>query len=223
MAYLIPFLDLVEIEYEFIVLEKQLELISEQIKVLVKQSEYTLEAKQKALDYYPENPEWHNNQKEHYEFVDYVLPRIFYNSYLVSLWAGFESAILELSKLINKNENSRLSIDDLRGSFIDRSEKFYDIQLNMELFNSKSQKRKIKEIYDLRNFIAHASGRFEVTKKGKTHKLKEMIKKYDGISTYHGSIILSKIFNRIAYLEIKKVVDYLLSKYKSTYHIGGGV
>lgn len=218
----LSFLDLVEIEYEFIILENQLDLIDDQIKVLVEQSEYTLEAKQKALDYYPENPEWHNNQKEHYEFVDYVLPRIFHNSYLVSLWAGFESAIFELSKLINKNENSRLHIDDLRGGFIDRSEKFYDIQLNIELFNNKAQKRKIKEFYSLRNAIVHKSGRFEIIKKGKIQNLKKIVEKYDGISTYHGSLILSKIFNKTAFSELKKVVDYLLTKYKEAYHIGGG-
>lgn len=217
MDYNLSFLDLVEIEYEFIILENQLDLIEEQMQTLIKKSEHVLEAKRKVTNYYPENPEWHEDQREHYEFVDYILPRIFHNSYLVSLWAGFESTLTELSKLINKREDIRLRLDELRGGFIDRADKFYDIFLNIQLFEDDLQKKRIKDVYEVRNLIAHANGRIESSKKRRIEKFE----KHEGVDVYQGSIVLSKIFNKKAYSEIKSVVNSLLLKYKEVYKISG--
>jgi len=195
MAYLnLSFLDLVEIEYEFIILENQLDLLEEQMQILIKKSEHVLEAKRKVTNYYPDNPEWHEDQREHYEFVDYVLPRIFHNSYLVSLWAGFESTVTELSKLINKKEDIRLRIDELKGGFIDRAGKFYDILLNIQLFENDLQEKKIRDVYKVRNLIAHANGRFETSKKGQIESYRKLVEKYEGIEIYQDSIVLSRAF-----------------------------
>ena len=111
-----------EIEAELFVTLKHLRTLEQQLPLIRKTERDRLEQDLEGLD----QDEWYATSQWIDEFVDDVLPRLYYSPLLVQLWAVFESGIVEISKYVQERQAQRLSIYDLRASNdFERAQKYY--------------------------------------------------------------------------------------------------
>jgi hypothetical protein len=167
-----------EIEAELSVILDHLEALDRQLPTIQKSERDRLERGLEGL----EHDEWYGTLQWIDEFVDEVLPRLFYSPVLVQLWAVFESGIIEISKYIRNKEGHLLSVDDLRGnSDYERAQKYYRDVLRFPLIEIEGAKERLDLLYQARNAIAHSNGRIEAIKAGKLEKLRKWEKERGGV------------------------------------------
>jgi len=136
MSFVIDF-RFMEIEAELSVTLDHLAAIDRQLPAIQKSERERLELGLEGL----EPDEWYGTVQWIDEFVDDVLPRLYYSPVLVQLWAVFESGIIEISKYLQRNEGQSLTVNDLRGnSDYERAQKYYRDVLRLHLLRSKARR-----------------------------------------------------------------------------------
>lgn len=215
MDIIIPPLDfrLLEIESELFALDYHLNLIEEQIRNKEAFERLLLEKRIKKLGLTHDNLDW---QIEHYEFnriVDFLLPRFLRSTFLVSLYAVYESAVIEIAKLIQKQKGFPISINDLRDNFLNRSKKYYQI-MGVQLSSDEAWER-ITMLSDLRNAIAHANGRIEMLKRDIQEKIRKWENQKIGIYSMNGFLIFEESFLRETLRLVSSSLNDLVERYKA--------
>ena len=109
----------VEIFHELYALEDYINSIESQLPDLIEKE------KEKAYQNMPENDsiEWHQGEQSLYELIEDVIPRYFRNPIVVTLWAIFESAIIEIAKEIKDQLSLPITLDDITGDFLERTKR----------------------------------------------------------------------------------------------------
>ena len=148
--------------------------------------------------------------------VDRVLPRFFYDPYLVSLWAAYESGVIEIANYLKTQQQQALNIQDLRGSFLDRARKYFDHVLKFPLCIDNQVWQKLKVIAELRHTIAHCNGRMAALKSGTRSRIEKWLTEDKGISILEGKLLLSDAFLRDAYEVINESLRDLLDRVRSS-------
>ena len=204
---------LIKIELELFALEDHLNLIEQQIR----NKEFEkIKSRQniKKLSLTPEDPEWYWEQQELDYIVEFLIPRFFRSPFLVSLYAVYESAIIEIAKLIQQHKLIAISINDLRGDFLDRAKKYYKDVINFPFCSDKKAWQKINMFVEIRHAIAHANGRIEMLRPKTQTKLKIWEKQNIGISSMDGFVVIGEGFLRDSLRLISNFLNDLVERYK---------
>jgi len=99
----------------------------------------------------------------HQEYSDHIIspPKVFPWTFLVALYAVYESAVTEIARLIQVGQSQYISLNDIKGEFLDRAKKYYKHILQFELYSKEKEWPRIKMLSELRNAFAHANGRLK--------------------------------------------------------------
>lgn len=176
-----PDLDLVldfrftEIEAELWVTLEHLEALDRQFPIITKNERERLERELEGLD----RDEWYGTLQWIDEFVDEVLPRLYYSPLIIQLWAVFESGIIEISKYLKEKQGQSLTVDDLRGnSDYERAQKYFRDVLRFPLIEVEGAKERLELLLLARHVIAHSNGRVEAIKPARLQKLRQLEKQW---------------------------------------------
>ncbi len=82
-----------------------------------------LKKKVKDLALTPDDPEWHYEHQEFCYTIEFLKPKLLRSTFMVSLYAVMESAMIKIAQLIQKTKCFPFSINELKGNFIERAKK----------------------------------------------------------------------------------------------------
>ena len=206
---------LLEVSLELGTLEDQLELIEKHIAHRQKLEKLRLQTEIKKRKLNSDDPEWHDAYQTYYDKIGFLLPRFLRNPFLVSLYAVYEAAVIEIAQLIPKKKDLALSLDDIRGNdFLDRSKKYYKHIILFDLYKDNSDWQQIKMLSELRNAIAHTNGRIEMLKEKTRDKIRIWEKSRIGVEDHYGYIVLDGDFLNKIFSLVKSSLHDLLDRYK---------
>lgn len=126
-------LRLLDVSSELHVLEDHYELIEKQISHLSHAEKVALDEYRKKENLTPEDPEWDFAGQKCDHKVEFLLPRFFWGPFIVSLYAVLETSVIEIARLIEQRQRQGITINDLRGDFLERAKKYYKNVLKFEL------------------------------------------------------------------------------------------
>ena len=147
------------------------------------------------------------------DYVEFQLPHILYNSFLVSLYAVYESSVTRIARLIQEKKEQKISLDDLKGDFLDRAQKYYQHVLTFELSKNNQSWERLKILAGLRHAIVHANGHLDMIKVSKRKKIQKWIEKDVGIEAYYEDIIVNQSFVRETFNAVKEDLKDLVRRY----------
>ena len=213
MGKIVLDLRLLEVSMELSTLGKQLELIENQIKQSQEGAKIYLEENLQKLSSNDEaewEAEWDLLRQEYDYQVDFVLPRVLRNPFLVSIFAVYESAITEIAKLIQEKQGGKIALDDLKGDLLERSRKYYSHVLQFELSKSNVSWERLKLLSKIRNTIAHRNGRIDMIPEGTRKKILQS----RGVRNTHGFVVVDDAFLRETFNLVKDELEDLVARYK---------
>lgn len=205
---------LLEVSGELYALEDHLRLIEGEIERIEKDERLRVDAYIKKEGLCPDDPEWHAALQEYDHHIDFLLPRFFRGPFLVALYAVYESAVTEIARLIQEKKGQKITINDLKGDFLERAKKYYKHILEFDLYSEQKAWHRVKMLSELRNAFAHVNGRLEMLNK----KSRETIQKWErqnlGISSYDGYVICEARTVEDIFDTVRASLDDLVARYK---------
>jgi hypothetical protein len=130
-----------------------------------------------------------------HEFGENVLPRFFRSPVLVALWAIYESATTEIAKVLQKENNHSLRLQDIKGdNTLDTIRKYFEHVLKFPLINDENTREHLEMLLILRNAIAHGNGRKDAVNERYWRKIKGWQKDGKGVSTDQDYLTFSADF-----------------------------
>lgn len=154
---------LLEAAGEVYAIEDYYTALEGQIEHLQKTQKLRLDDHLKTQKLKPDDPEWHEAIQEYYHWVDFLLPRFFRGPFIVSLYALYESIVLEVVTAIQtlnpqlKRFKSFKKKEPL--SFLEKSRQYYKEILRLDLCPDPSTWERLVILSKFRNAVAHANGR----------------------------------------------------------------
>ena len=210
-----PFdLRFVEIFHELYALEDFINTIELQLPKLIEKE------KEKAHQNRPKNDPFESQQRENelYELIEDVLPRYFRNPIVVTLWAIFESAIIEIAKEIKDQINTAIKLDDIKGNFLKRTNKYFNHIIKFPIDVEGNSWEQLCNFYILRNAIAHGNGRLDNIKNPNDRKaILKWEEETSDIHTLGGNIVCSPEFIKQTYSVVFKFLQEITDELKSKY------
>ena len=205
---------LLDVSGELYALEDHLQLIEMQMEHVQKDERLRVDAYIKKEGLCLDDPEWHAAFQEYDHRIDFLLPRFFRGPFLVALYAVYESAVTEIARLIQDKKAQKITINDLKGDFLERAKKYYKHILKFDLYSEEEAWHRVKMLSELRNAFAHANGRLEMLNK----KSRETIQKWErqnlGISSYYGYVICEARTVEDIFSTVRASLEDLVARYK---------
>lgn len=204
----------VEVYYELYALETYINSIESQLpNLLEKEKEKVYQNRHEF------NPiEWQQEEQMLYDVIENVLPQFFRNPIVVTLWAIFESAIIEIAKEIQDQQSLQIKMDDITGDFLDKTNKYFNHVIKFPIDVRGSSWQHFCKFKLLRNAIAHGNGRLENIKNNADRKT---ILKWENenteISTTGGNIVCSSIFIKKTYSLVSDFLHNITERVKDEY------
>jgi len=205
---------LIEVELELSDLHYYLDLLEKQIKERQADYESDLQKIIKEKGLTPDDSDW-QMVIDYENLKDYRMPRFFRAPFLISLYAVYESAVTEIAKLIKDKKDIAISINDLRGDFLDRAKKYFKDVLHFQLCQDKKAWQGINVLSVIRNAFAHANGRIEMFNQSLKQKILNLEKQKVGISSESGFIIIEERFSRDTLSSVSASLNDLVKRYKA--------
>ena len=205
---------LIEVESELFALDYHLNLIEEQIRNKEAWERMLSQKKIKKLGLTYDDPEYHWEQQELDYLTEITLPRLFRGPFLISLYAVYESSVIEIAALIQKKKGIQKSIKDVKGNFLERAKKYYNDVIQFQLFSGNEAWQKINMIFEIRNAIAHTNGRIEMLNEKTRNKIIKWEKQKKGIYSTSGYLVVEEIFLRDTLSLISESLNDLAQRYK---------
>ena len=151
--------------------------------------------------------EWHQREQSLYALIEDVIPRYFRNPIVVTLWAIFESAIIEIAKEIKDQQGLPITLDDITGDFLERTNKYFNHIIKFPIDVRGSSWQHFRKFYLLRNAFAHGNGRLDNIKNQDKLKYKLGLDKENAeVMITDGNIICSPNFIKNT---LRVVLDFL--------------
>jgi hypothetical protein len=208
----------VELYHELYALKEYMDSVEAQLPDLIKKEEEKAYWTLRENGYENDSIEAHDIQQRLYNLVDEVLPRYFWGPILVTLWAIFESAIIEIAKEIKDQQKQKIGLSDINGDFLERTNKYFNHILKIQINTRDSLWQHLKIFYIIRNALAHANGRLENIKSKKDKmKIKKWADQDKRINTINGVLQFTPKFIKEAYSIIFKIINELTSQVKNKY------
>ncbi len=211
----------ISVDFRLIDVSLELHALEDHFDLIVKQLEQLNKAEKAALLEYcsqenltPEDAEWDLARQECDQKIEFLLPRFFWGSFIVSLYAVYETGVTEIAKLIQNKQKQEIGINDLRNDFLERAKKYFKSILGFELCKDETTWQRIKMLSILRHSIAHANGRIEMLNEGTKRKIKAWEKQGIGIDSYYNYLIVDSSFARETLEKVSVSLRDLVERYK---------
>lgn len=205
---------LLEVSSELYALEDHLKLIEDQMMHIQKNERHRLDSYIHTNKLSYDDFEWQYSTYEVTNRIEFLLPRIFRGSFLVALYAVYESAVIEIAGLIQRKQFQGISIKDLKGNFLEQAKEYYKHILKFELYIENEAWQRVKMLSELRNAFAHANGRIEMLNQKSKNIIKSWERQKAGITTYSGYIVCdAKIVSDI-FQAVRVSLEDLVDRYK---------
>jgi hypothetical protein len=205
---------LLEVQGDIYALEANLKLIDGQIERIQKKERLRLNTYIRSEGLSPEDPDYHLAKNEYEEHIEILLPRFFRGPFLVSLFSVYESAVTEIAQLMQKTLSHGISLNDIKGSFLERAKKYYKHILKFELCSDPNTWQQIMMLAELRHAIAHVNGRLEMLNKDSRKKIANWESEKVGLTTYSGYIVCdAKIVSEL-FQSVRFALEDLMLRYK---------
>lgn len=202
-----------EVFYELGALQQYLDSFENQLPIIAKQEEKKVYTRIRNEKLKHDPAEREEILKELYDLTEEVLPRFFRGSILVTLWAIFESAITDIAKEIRDQQNQPLTINDIRGDFLERAKKYFNHVIDFPLGTNDKQWKRIRMLKVFRNAIAHGNGRIENVKNNlEVRKIKNWERDGIGLSITMGGLLFSEQFVRETLSAVDQTLDDLIKR-----------
>lgn len=205
---------LLDVSLELFALEDHLEIIENQINRLSDSALIELEEYKLNGNLTPEDADWDQARLECDQRIECLFPRIFRGTFLVALYAVFETAVIEIAGLIQKAQKQEITLNDLRGDFLNKANKYYKNILRFELYRDNKAWQRIRMLAELRNAIAHANGRLDMVKKESQKKFKNWEKQAVGIHSYDNYLLVDSDFAKVTFNMVRQFLNDLVERYK---------
>jgi hypothetical protein len=205
---------LLELKGDIYALEAHLKLVEDQIERIQKKERLRLNTYIRSEGLSPEDSDYHLAINEYDEHIEILLPRFFRCPFLVSLFSVYESAVTEIAQLMKKTLSHGISLNDIKGSFLERAKKYYKHILRFELCSDPNIWQKIMMLAELRHAIAHVNGRIEMLNKDSRKIIKNWESEKVGVTTYSGYIVCdAKIVFKL-FQSVRVALEDLMLRYK---------
>jgi hypothetical protein len=205
---------LLDVSLEIYALEDHYKLVEKQIMHLSHMAEEALDEYRKKENLTPEDPEWHFAEQEFDYKVEFLLPRFFWGTFIVSLYAVFETGVTEIARLMQKSMKQGIAINDIRGDFLERAKKYYKNVLRFDLYCNNKDWVHIKRLTDIRHAIAHANGRIDMLNDNAKTKIKKMEKQNIGVSSNYNYLLIDSHFSKKVFSAVCSILRDLVDRYK---------
>jgi hypothetical protein len=204
----------IEIFHELYALEDYINSVELQLPQLIEKEKEKAHQNRPTVD----PIEWQQKENELYELIEDVLPRYFRNPIVVTLWAIFESAIIEIAKEIKDQLNIPITLDDIKGDFLKRTNKYFNHIIKFPIDVRGSLWQQFRKFYILRNAIAHGNGRLDNIKNPDDRKaILDWEKDNSGVATMGGNIVCSSDFIRQTLSTIFSFLEEITKGVKEKY------
>lgn len=160
-----------QIEYELSALQEYIRTLESQLPILEKQEREQLEkrVREQNLDEGDRAVQY----QQYDNLIEWVLPRFFRGQILITLWAIYESAVIEIADYIREKQGVQLTISDIRADAPNRAKKYFEHILKFPLIVDDQSFETIQMLYGLRNALAHANGRVNAVNENEWNRIKK--------------------------------------------------
>lgn len=208
----------VELFHELYALENYIVSIESQLPDLIKKEEGKAFSELKERGYENDPIERSQVEQRLSELIEEVLPRYFWGPILVTLWAIFESGLIEIAKEVKDQQKQMIKLNDIRGNVLDRSDKYFNHILKIDINTKDNSWDHLKMFYVLRNALAHANGRIENIKREEDiSEINKWAKNGIGISQINGFLVFTSGFVRTTYSIVFEVLKGLTDQVQTKY------
>ena len=207
----------VEIEYEFWALSEFLQIIDPQLNNLGNKEQRRRFAELREMGWDRDEGEVQVLSQELDEICERVLPRFFRGPFVIAVWAAYEAAVTEIARYLRQEKNLALELADIRGhDFITRARKYFTNVLATSLDPNEARLKRLAELLEVRNALAHGNGQRRATPENKWNRLKALMQSGTGLSENNGFLTLSSEFVSRALEDAKESAKDLICR------VGGG-
>jgi len=205
------------IDFRFIEILEELSALYEYFNTIEEQIKYLYEKRHEEIQ---EKIEKENLDEadidiefqEYWHKVEDIYPKLFRGSFIVDLWAFYESSLTQVANFLREHKNISLKLSDIRGDFIERVKKYFKYVLKFEL-HPVSNNEILKNLYALRNGFAHANGKLENMNTGMRNSIKAIINQNIGIKeNANNEISIEREFLVSSFDEIRILVTDLIER-----------
>ena len=107
-------------------------------------------------------------------------------SAIVAIWANYEAGVTEVAAYFAKRRELSLTMSDLRGSFLQKSDRYFSDVLKFDLHATETDATRLKEFSAVRNAVAHANGRLSSLREGDRTFLQQVVKRRSDVRIEDG-------------------------------------
>lgn len=208
-----------EVKLELSVLGEQLGLIPGAVELGEKKAREEFDARMAEL---AANRHEFTKDEEHCAWWEYqsqtsfVVPLICRNPFLISMYAVYEAAVRDVSRLAQYGLGEAKSIDKMRmeGGFLAKSREHYSSILNFELTENECAWKRIEMLSCLRNIVAHSNGQLERAKCWQQDKVKCWSQQGIGVKDDIGYLIVTQEFLEETFAVVKSELEGLVDRYQ---------
>ena len=204
---------LLDASIELDALEEHLQLIENQMAQIRETARNKTETYIRKDGLCPDDPEW-QSAWQYYDYRIDTLPIFFRGTFLVALYAAYESIVTEIARLIQVKQSQKIKLNDLRGGFLERAKKYYKHILKFDLYSEEKAWEQVRRLSILRNAFAHANGRLDMVNERSRKIIQKWAQKNLGISTYYGYIICEVNIVADMYSAVRSSLEDLIERYK---------
>ena len=211
----------INIDFRLLDVSMELDALEDHYELIEKQLAHLNNVEQAALSEYrqkekltPEDSDWDFARQEFDHKVEFLLPRFFWGSFIISLYAVYETSVFEIARLLQKAQKHEIGINDLRNEFLERAKKYYKNILKFELCSDAETWQRINTLATLRHTLAHANGRIDMMNKKTRTRIKALEKQTIGISTHYNYLVIDSKFAKDTLGKISISLRSLVERYK---------
>lgn len=146
------------------------------------------------------------------ELTEETVPLFFYGSFIIALWAAFESSLNDIAAYVQKKEHSPLRLSELREQNIGRKLALYIesvMRRPLEIPNTLS--KDIESLQLIRNCLAHANGDLRQQKEERRRNIEAVVTSDVGVFTRSGKVIVNGLFARSSLLAVVSYINLLFA------------
>lgn len=192
----------IQIDFRFFEIYLELDSLKEFLSSIKEQETFLSRARWEELlekielkSLKDDEAEWNIASQKYHHLTEHVYPKALRGSFIVSLWATFESSITQIAKFIQTRKEIELKLSDLRSSnILDQFKKYFAHILNFDLMISDDSWRKLEEVYLIRNCFAHTNGRIDALKQHDRDRLFKVKSASSDICEMYDYVFLEKVF-----------------------------
>ena len=153
------------------------------------------------------------------EQTKFILPRMLHASFLVALFALYETTVTKIAKMVQCRLSIKEGLRD-KGGGLDRMKEYFKGRIPFKLWKCNQNWERLNHLSKLRNAILHANGRLELMSETLKKDAGTLLKgKGDDKWVYeqYGYILVDRAFLQDTFIVVKDELQSLKARYLKWY------